>query len=86
MTLLVALGAIFAFLDVRRTAKRTAKKVAEQHARIVAEATAIAHLENELPRLISEYAELARNAVRADEADAIAQAQGEPPAPAQGDE
>jgi hypothetical protein len=84
LTLLVALGGIFAFFDVRRAAKRTAIEVAERHAKTVAEATAVGYLESELPRLISEYTELARNTVQADDADAIAQAQEEPPVAPQG--
>jgi hypothetical protein len=81
LTLLVALGGIFAFFDVRRVAKSTASAEAEKHAKEIAEAAAVKYLENELPRLISAYAELAQNAVRADQADAIAQAQEAPRAP-----
>lgn len=81
LTLLVALGGIFAFFDVRRVAKATARAESETHARQVAEATAVNYLERELPRLISAYDELAQNAVRAEQADDIAQAQDEPAAP-----
>lgn len=78
----MALGGIFAFFDVRRAAKNTATIVAERHAKTIAEAAAVAYLERELPRLISAYEELAQNAVKADGADAIAQAQEEPQPPA----
>jgi hypothetical protein len=78
ITILLALGGIFAFFDVRRSAGRISKQVAEEEARTVAEATAVAYLERELPKLMSEYQELARNAVGGVEANAIAQAQGDP--------
>ena len=63
ITILLAFAGIFAFFDVRRSAGRISKQVAEEEARTVAEATAVAYLERELPKLMSEYQELARNAV-----------------------
>ncbi len=74
ITILLALGGVFAFVDVRRSARRISEKVAEREARTVAEATAVEYLERELPKLWSEYQELARGGV---EANKIAQAQDE---------
>lgn len=49
--------------------------MAETEGRAVAEATAVAYLERELPKFWSEYQELARGGIEANE---IAQAQDEP--------
>jgi hypothetical protein len=75
ITILLLLVGAFAFFDIRRTARRISKQVAETEARAIAEKTAVAYLERELPKLMSEYHELARNAVGGVEANEIAQAQ-----------
>jgi hypothetical protein len=75
ITILLAFAGIFAFFDVRRSARQISKQVAETEARTVAEATAVIYLERELPKLWSEYQELARREIEANE---IAQAQDEP--------
>lgn len=77
ITVMLALGAIYAFFDVRQTAKRVAREVANAVGARAAEAAATSYMERELPRLISQYQELARNAVNPDEANAIAGAQDE---------
>jgi len=77
ITILLVLVGVVAFFDVRRTARRISKQVAEMEARAIAEKTAVAYLERELPKLMSEYYELARNAVGGVEANEIAQAQDE---------
>ena len=75
IAVLLALGGLFAFLEVRRSARAAAVVVAKQEAETLAEAAAVAYLERELPRLIQAYEELARNAARDEDADAIAEAQ-----------
>jgi hypothetical protein len=75
ITILLLLVGAFAFFDIRRTARRISKQVAETEARAIAEKTAVTYLERELPKLMSEYYELARNAVGGVEANEIAQAQ-----------
>ena len=75
IAILLAIGGVFAFFDVRRVARIQAREVAKEEGRKVAEAAAVSYLESELPKLISEYQELAKNAVAAADADAIAKAQ-----------
>ena len=75
LTILVALVGIYAFFDVRRAAKRTAKREAEIIARDVAETRANEYLQAELPGMIAAYAEFAKNAATAKDADEIAEAQ-----------
>lgn len=77
ITVLLALGAIYAFFDVRRASKRVARQVANSVGARAAEAVATTYMERELPRLIAQYQELARNAVNAEQANAIAEAQEE---------
>jgi hypothetical protein len=72
VTILLAFAGIFAFFDVRRSARQISRQAAQMEARTVAEAAAVAYLERELPKLWSEYQELARGGVEANE---IAQAQ-----------
>lgn len=73
--LILALGGIFAFFDVRRAARATATETATAIAGAVAESAAVAYLERELPRLADQYRELANNAARDEDANAIAEAQ-----------
>lgn len=75
LTVLVALVGIYAFFDVRRTAKRAAKAEATVIAREVAESRANDYLQAELPGMIAAYADFAKNAASAKDANDIAQVQ-----------
>lgn len=55
LTLVVALAGIFAFLGLRRTAKKEARRVATQIAEVRAEAAANLYLQSELPELMRIY-------------------------------
>ncbi|MCF1505640.1 hypothetical protein L0F51_17950 [Afifella sp. H1R] len=71
--ILLALSGIVAYIDVKRTARKTAEEVATRIARDVAEREAVAYLQAEMPAIMDAYLELARDAV--DDPDAIAAAQ-----------
>lgn len=72
VAIILALGGVFAFLNVRSTSKRTAEKVARKTAEIVSERAAISYLQAQLPELTEEYRELARNSANAELAEGIA--------------
>jgi len=72
VAILLALGGIYAFINIRSSAQQVARAAAEEESRKLAETAAIAYLERELPRLVASYRELARNAVADEEADAVA--------------
>ncbi|RWE99023.1 hypothetical protein [Mesorhizobium sp.] len=75
LTILVALAGIYAFFDVRRAARRVAREEAEKIAKEVAETRANTYLQAELPGMIAAYAEFAKNAATAEDANNIAKAQ-----------
>jgi hypothetical protein len=75
IAILLALGGIYAFVNIRSSARQVAREAAEAESRQLAEAAAVAYLERELPRLVASYRELARNAVADGEANAVAETQ-----------
>lgn len=75
--ILLALGGLVAFFDVRRAAQATARAAAQEEARKVAEAVANAYMQAELPTILNEYFDLLKDSVTAQEADEIAQAQND---------
>lgn len=75
--LLLAIGGVFAFLNLRGIARREARAVAERTAQGVSEAAAVRYLESELPNIVREYRELAGNAATYEDADDIADSEGD---------
>ena len=77
--LAVVLGGVYAFMNFRGIARRQAREEAATVSRQVAEATAVAYIQAELPALIDETLTLYRNAGTDEQADEIALAQEDPP-------
>lgn len=73
--LLLALGGIVAFLNLRGIARTVAREEAKTQISATVEEQAIAYMQAELPSLVEAYIELARNAATDEKADAIAKAQ-----------
>lgn len=76
MTVVLAMGGVFAFVSVRRIAMSEARKEANEVATGLAEAAAVSYLQEEIPAIIGEYMELARGAASDAIADRIAQKEG----------
>lgn len=73
---LLVLGGVFAFIDLKRTAKATAKATAIEEARSIAEKVTNDYLQRELPDLIEAYrAFLDDEDVSDDAANQLAEAQ-----------
>jgi hypothetical protein len=78
VTIIMAFGGIAAFLNIRGSSKRTAKKVAIKAAREEAERAANNYLQEHLPAMIAQYDDFIKNQIKASVADNIAGAQEEP--------
>lgn len=76
MTVMLGLGGLFAFLSVRSIAASEAREVAKEHASAIAEGAAVTYLQEEIPAIIGQYMELARNAANDAVADEIARQEG----------
>lgn len=74
VAILIALAAVFAFINVREIAKRRATEVAERVSREIAENAANRYLQEELPNILSSNLEFFRG-VGDQSADGIAEAQ-----------
>ena len=75
VAILLAVAGVVAFFNFRHVARAQARTEAEKVAREVAEGEAVAYLQAEMPALLREYMELARNAGSDTMADEIALAQ-----------
>ncbi len=78
ISLILVLGGVFAFLNLRALAKKTACEEAEKQAKQVAERIANDYLQKELPELRQEYKRLLQSLAADDDgriADEIADAQ-----------
>lgn len=71
---LLFFGGIFGFLNIKNSAKREAKIVAEIHSKEVAERVANEHMQQYFPEIVRAYDELGKNLVSQDEAGEITQA------------
>ena len=74
VAILIALAAVFAFINVRHLAKRRATEVAERVSQEIAEKAANLYLQKQLPTITMAYLELL-GGVGDQSADGIAQAQ-----------
>ncbi|MFC7048599.1 hypothetical protein [Emcibacter nanhaiensis] len=75
ISLLTIFGGIFAFLNLRSNAKKTAEKVATEIAEQKAEEIANKYMQDNIGKIIEDYSEFIENHVNASVADQIAQAQ-----------
>lgn len=76
IAILLALTGVFAFLHIRRLARKEARKVAKIVAEEVSERCAVNYLQAELSAIIGAHQELARNAATYTEGDEIADSEG----------
>ena len=75
--ILLALGGIIAFLNVRQRAEKEARQVATDVAKNLSERITVNYLQRELPAIMNEYRELAANAVAGEQANEIARRESE---------
>ncbi len=83
IAIILALGGIFAFINIRSSAKKTAKETAKETAEEIAEKAACSYIENNLPSIVDAYLDCidnhaknnAKNYINATKANQIAQAQ-----------
>ncbi len=59
---IIVLAGVFAFLNLRAEARRTARETAREITRELAEQYTVHYLQEELPRIVNAYIDLARNA------------------------
>ncbi|MCO5092638.1 hypothetical protein [Bosea sp. (in: a-proteobacteria)] len=76
LTLVVALAGIFAFLGLRRTAKKEAQRVAAEIAEARAETAANLYLQSELPELMRIYMTFGPESANIDRGDSVAKEGG----------
>lgn len=69
VAILLALGGLVAFFNLRLLAKKSAQSEAKQVAQEVAEKSANTYLQTEIPALIAVYIELAQNAATDEQAN-----------------
>ncbi len=79
VTIVLALGGIFAFLSLRRIAREEARDESHRLASEVAEKAAVAYLQEEMPALIREYMDIAKRAANGAQGDLIAGEEGREP-------
>ncbi len=70
--ILIAISGVFAFMHLRKVARREAKRIAKTVAASTSEKAAVEYLQAELPNIVREYRELARNAATYEDGDDIA--------------
>lgn len=75
--ILLAVFAFIAFYQIKELARKQAEETARNTASEMAEGVAVQRLEQELPNMIREYMELARNASDNGEVDEVARSQGD---------
>ncbi len=72
--ILLVISGIIAYIRIKSSSKKIARKEAERIAREIAEREANLYLQAEMPALMQAYMELAGNAVSFDDGDRIASA------------
>ena len=71
LAIIIVFSGIYGFIHFRGVARDTAR----EETRKIAERVAVEYLQSELPGMMEEHRKLAENAVTAEQADQIAQAQ-----------
>ena len=85
LAIILAVAGIFGFIHFRGVARNTARDTAREETQKIAESAAVQYLQERLPQMMEDYRELAENAVTAEQADDIAQAQDDNEAGHEGD-
>ena len=75
ISIVLVLGGIIAFINIRTSAMARAEKAASEKAEQLAEAAAVRYLEREMPALLNEYVRLVEDSGSDEAANKIAEAQ-----------
>ena len=73
LAIILVVAGIFAFLNLRALARSSAR----EESRKTAERAAVEYLQEELPRMVEDYWKLARNATSKEQANQLAEEEGE---------
>ena len=81
LAIIIVFAGIYGFINFRGVARNAARDETQK----IAERVAVSYLQEQLPQMMDEYRKLAENAVTAEQADDIAQAQDDNEAGHDGD-